>query len=323
MPFVGVSLGAHRPSGGSLPTPGPDTLLSDTIVPPSLDTIGWPDTDGMDTENGLDTPGERVRKLRLARGWSLQQLADRAGASKPQIDKLERGSRRLTSEWAAKLAAAFDVPETDIRSGGTKPYPVRPAERILQSAAVDTTVSKRSRKPDTALDTDTEAAPALDTARHDLDTMDAPEGGRHARLEVVGPGGRDSVGDLPLCGFGRYDPREGRHVGVIVGAHDAPERVWRPAPLDGVSGAYAVRMPDASMLPKYEPGQLLFVHPFRTPGPGDAVVVRLAGGCFLAAKLCTGEPGRVAVERLADGRRQHLDARTVLAVERIVLSEEP
>jgi hypothetical protein len=31
----------------------------------------------------------------------------------------------------------------------------------------------------------------------------------------------------------------------------------------------------------------------------------------------------MAVERAADGRRQHLDARTVLAVERIVLSEEP
>jgi hypothetical protein len=166
------------------------------------------------------------------------------------------------------------------------------------------------------MDTDSDTAPKLDT----LDTSSPTE---DAWLEAVGPGGREAAGDLPLCGFGRYDPREGRHVGVIVGWRDAPERVWRPAPLAGVSGAYAVRMPDASMLPKYQPGQLLFVHPFRTPGAGDAVVVRLRGGRFLVGRLCAGEPGGMAIERAADGRRQHLDARTVLAVERIVLSEEP
>jgi transcriptional regulator with XRE-family HTH domain len=300
---------------------GPDTLKPDTDMPPRIGYDGG-GMDTMDTEAGPDTPGERVRQLRLARGWSLQQLADRIGASKPQIDKLERGTRRLTQDWGTRLAAAFDVPETDFLSGGG-PSPVPSAGRIRTSGALDTIVSKASGNPDTKMDTKSDTAPSLDTNQRDLDSPDTSLPTEDAWLEALGPGGREAVGDLPLCGFGRYDPREGRHVGVIVGRRDAPERVWRPAPLAGVSGAYAVRMPDASMLPKYQPGQLLFVHPFRTPGAGDAVVVRLRGGRFLVGRLCAGDPGGMAIERAADGRRQHLDARTVLAVERIVLSEEP
>lgn len=275
--------------------------------------------DTMDEKQDPDTPGGRVRKLRLARGWSLQHLADRAGTSKPQVDKLERGTRRLTEDWAAKLAAAFGVAAADILSGEPRPSPVRPTARIHLPDDADTVVSKRQPY----LDTEPGARPKPDTIGSRPDTMDTTAPGPASGPESMGSGGWDVSGDLPLCGFGRYDPREGRHVGVIVGMREAPERVWRPAPLAGVAGAYAVRMPDASMLPKYAPGQLLFVHPFRTPGSGDAVVVRIQGGRFLVARLCAGEPGGVTVERMGEGRRQHIDARTVLAVERIVLSEEP
>ncbi|NTU77727.1 MAG: helix-turn-helix domain-containing protein [Alphaproteobacteria bacterium] len=46
----------------------------------------------------------RIREWRQARGWSLQQLADYAATSKSQIDKLEKGLRRLTVEWMVRLA---------------------------------------------------------------------------------------------------------------------------------------------------------------------------------------------------------------------------
>ena len=46
----------------------------------------------------------RIKNRRQARGWTLQQLADASGTSKSQIDKLEKGERRLTVDWMVRLA---------------------------------------------------------------------------------------------------------------------------------------------------------------------------------------------------------------------------
>ncbi|MEJ0062123.1 MAG: helix-turn-helix transcriptional regulator [Alphaproteobacteria bacterium] len=45
-----------------------------------------------------------IRFWRQKRGWTLQQLAEAAGTTKAQVDKLERGSRRLTVDWMVRLA---------------------------------------------------------------------------------------------------------------------------------------------------------------------------------------------------------------------------
>lgn len=46
----------------------------------------------------------RLRELRERQGLSQQQLADLAGTSQPQIKRLETGDRKLTKEWAERLA---------------------------------------------------------------------------------------------------------------------------------------------------------------------------------------------------------------------------
>jgi len=46
----------------------------------------------------------RIREFRTARGWSLQKLAESVGTNKSQIDKLEKGARRLTVDWMVRLA---------------------------------------------------------------------------------------------------------------------------------------------------------------------------------------------------------------------------
>lgn len=53
----------------------------------------------------------KIRALRLARQWSQQQLADaaRPKTTQPQIDRLERGQRKLTQEWMQRLGAALEV----------------------------------------------------------------------------------------------------------------------------------------------------------------------------------------------------------------------
>lgn len=45
-----------------------------------------------------------LARRRAAAGLTQQQLADKAGTSQPQIKRLEDGDRKLTKEWASRLA---------------------------------------------------------------------------------------------------------------------------------------------------------------------------------------------------------------------------
>lgn len=81
----------------------------------------------------------RIRELREAKGWSQQQLADRVEPKtlQPQIDRLEKGQRRLTQEWMERIAAALGVDSVDLlpNSKGKD----RSVNNSQQSVAVETT----------------------------------------------------------------------------------------------------------------------------------------------------------------------------------------
>lgn len=282
----------------------------------------------LDAPGRMDTPGERVRTLRQARGWSLQQLADRTGASKPQIDKLERGTRRMSDDWARRIADALDVaPETLAGSAldttadaaspqrieaYTKPSAMADTQQQAPAASYPNPRIRPDTRPNAKVDTERMLDTDADVSYPDLEP-------RHVPVDTD-----TDARELPLRGFGRFSRREGRQTGVFVEAGQAPERVWCPEPLAGVTGAYAVRMPDGSMAPKYEAGQLLFVHPYRTPRSGDAVVVRLADGTFAVGRLRS-PPDRTGVRLsvLCPADERRFDAERVAAVERIVFAEEP
>lgn len=53
-----------------------------------------------------------LRALRQAAGLSQEKLAELAGTSQPQINKLETGQRKMTVDWAVKLAAPLGVEPT-------------------------------------------------------------------------------------------------------------------------------------------------------------------------------------------------------------------
>nr|WP_317892397.1 S24 family peptidase [uncultured Sphingomonas sp.] len=59
----------------------------------------------------------RVRALRMDRGWTLQELAERAGTTAPQIMKLEKSHRRLDLDWIERLAKAFEISEQELLVG--------------------------------------------------------------------------------------------------------------------------------------------------------------------------------------------------------------
>lgn len=57
--------------------------------------------------------GQRIRKIRKARGWSLDDLAARTherGLVKSQLGKIENGAPRTSADQFAVIAAALGVP---------------------------------------------------------------------------------------------------------------------------------------------------------------------------------------------------------------------
>lgn len=53
--------------------------------------------------------GARVRQIRKARGWTLQDLADRAGVAVSTISKMERGEISLTYDRFMRLAQGLGL----------------------------------------------------------------------------------------------------------------------------------------------------------------------------------------------------------------------
>ena len=54
--------------------------------------------------------GARVRELRKARGWTLEELAEKADKHYTYIGGLERGDRNVTVEVLGAVADALQVP---------------------------------------------------------------------------------------------------------------------------------------------------------------------------------------------------------------------
>lgn len=56
-----------------------------------------------------DQTGPAVRKLRLAKGWTLQQLSDNSGVPLSTLSKLELGQSSLTYDKIVRICQALDV----------------------------------------------------------------------------------------------------------------------------------------------------------------------------------------------------------------------
>lgn len=61
-------------------------------------------------ELSLHTLGRHLQTLRLARGWSLSQLAAAAGIAKSNLSRLEQGNGNPTLDTIWRLAVQLNVP---------------------------------------------------------------------------------------------------------------------------------------------------------------------------------------------------------------------
>ncbi|WP_327370394.1 helix-turn-helix domain-containing protein [Streptomyces sp. NBC_01217] len=61
-------------------------------------------------DDGLDgLVRKRIRALRVAQGWSLEELATRANVSQSTLSRIENGQRRLALDQLVTLARALDT----------------------------------------------------------------------------------------------------------------------------------------------------------------------------------------------------------------------
>ena len=67
-----------------------------------------------------------LKSLREAAGLTQAQLAERANTSQSQIDRLEKGERRLTTDWMVRVAAALGVEPKVLLGDATIPVNAKP-----------------------------------------------------------------------------------------------------------------------------------------------------------------------------------------------------
>jgi transcriptional regulator with XRE-family HTH domain len=71
-------------------------------------------------DGGLDSlVRQRIRALRVAQGWSLEDLAVRARLSPSSLSRIETGQRRLSLDQLAVLARALDTSLDQLVETGT------------------------------------------------------------------------------------------------------------------------------------------------------------------------------------------------------------
>jgi transcriptional regulator with XRE-family HTH domain len=131
--------------------------------------------------------------------------------------------------------------------------------------------------------------PEDEVLRHAVDTAAHAGTGNVPRL---GRGRPPSTGSTPPAALqsGLHDPPD--QIPIRSGARGGTDQEMfledgpigytpRPANLGGVRSAYAIYMVGDSMEPRYEPGWLLHVNPFKPPTRGRDVVVYKKGQAVL------------------------------------------
>lgn len=92
---------------------------------------------------------------------------------------------------------------------------------------------------------------------------------RHTDILAPNPAGLPK--DVPVLGTAA-----GSEIGngAFQLTTDVIDYVRRPAGLAGARDAYALYVEGDSMFPRFEPGDLVFIHPHRKPLPGDYVIIQ-------------------------------------------------
>lgn len=188
------------------------------------------------------------------------QLAELAATSQPQIRRLEAGERRLSKEWAQRLAPHLGVAASQLMFGedAIAPSPVgamtappigRGAEHRIETAEIQVASGIPFQSNGGEIHASMDVTPA------------------NARLGAALP---DPSVKIPV-----YGQAVGGIDGEFVMNGDRLEDVFAPPILSSVAEAYAVYVAGESMEPRYFDGEIVFVNPIKRVRRGDFVVAQI------------------------------------------------
>ncbi len=92
----------------------------------------------MTSSVGLPAFGDRIAQLRVERGWTQQQLADRLAMSRTALSHLEAGMRVASERTVVILAGVFATPPHELVAGTS--YPQAKSDRLPTIVALHTEV---------------------------------------------------------------------------------------------------------------------------------------------------------------------------------------
>lgn len=232
-----------------------------------------------------------VRELRQAAGLSQEKLAELAGTSQPQINKLETGQRKMTVDWAVKLAPHLGVDPATLLGLGAQGTDRAPA------AAPQPPRGGRVRPP--------AALPAR------------TPGAFPVPLPAQDP--RDPYRSMPV----RAAARGGVDQEMFL--EDGPiDWISRPSYLASARDPYAMYVVGESMMPRFRPAQLLHVNPHKPPAPGAGVVVVKRNKAVLIKEFVRRTPdGVVLREYQPDDREFAVPNAEIDTIHTVVGLQEP
>lgn len=83
------------------------TIINNEMCP--ISPLGYPQLGGHNSEMQ-----NRISSLRKRRSLSQDELAEALGTTRNMIGKLERGERRINSDWVGRLAKVLDCDPADL-----------------------------------------------------------------------------------------------------------------------------------------------------------------------------------------------------------------
>lgn len=101
-----------------------------------------------------------------------------------------------------------------------------------------------------------------------------------------------------------------------------------PYSLSTITGAYAVAVSGESMSPRYDDGEVVFVHPRRRPVKGDYVVAQIhnpnegAPPLAFVKRLVRYSQAGLVLEQLNPAKELHFEHKAVVSVHVIVMGGE-
>lgn len=185
----------------------------------------------------------RLRVARERSGLTQDQVAEHIGITSQAVTQWESGKTAPARQNLPKVADLYGVPVGWLLSGGGEPWSEDAASRIISAEEAGHAEEPGAPREPPSIDAVRVLhVPALSTMPKNVPVLGVAVGGDDADFQFNG---------------------------------DTVDHVRRPPGLEGVPGAFAVYVMGFSMSPRYDEGDLVYVHPGRPPRPGDDVIVEM------------------------------------------------